>query len=226
MSVRDWKIHRDRLHYYNKWLMDRNRPLDQVFPGYPPNLEISNRINELENSIEINELDTEFGAGFMEDSVTTQKSTRKKSKKNNKLANRSVTVAILDQTLYNANMKTMNQEGKTMKSTNLSKATEIVKDGLANGVVKSLILDRLVEVLGITRSNAFVYFTKATKALGPLVEVPKREKKAKVEKTEIKPIKRSKARIKEIENVINELKKTQATATMWPVHNEIVEETV
>lgn len=73
----------------------------------------------------------------------------------------------------------LNKKGSKMsKVTNLSKATEIVKS--MEGQAKSVILEKLVQELSITRSNAFVYFTKASKILGGVVAV-KGEKKVKSE---------------------------------------------
>lgn len=60
----------------------------------------------------------------------------------------------------------------------LAKATDIVKAKLASNVAKKEILEVLVAELGISRSNAFVYFTKATKG----VSVPKAPKGEKVSK--------------------------------------------
>ena len=51
------------------------------------------------------------------------------------------------------------------KVTNLSKATEIVKNGFDNRTLKSEILEQIVRELGVKRANAFVYFTKASKIL-------------------------------------------------------------
>jgi predicted transcriptional regulator len=68
----------------------------------------------------------------------------------------------------------LNKKGNEMsKVTNLSKATEIVKS--MEGQAKAAVLEKLVAELSITRSNAFVYFTKASKLLGG-VEVIKGEK--------------------------------------------------
>lgn len=53
----------------------------------------------------------------------------------------------------------------------LAKATEIVK-AAAN---KQQALDQIVSQLGVTRANAFVYFTKASKAIGG-VKLEKGEK--------------------------------------------------
>ena len=63
------------------------------------------------------------------------------------------------------------------KVTNLSKATDLVKRNTEARIPKAQILDMLVGELNVSRSNAFVYFTKATKALG--ITVTKGEGKAK-----------------------------------------------
>lgn len=99
----------------------------------------------------------------------------------------------------------------------LSTATEIVKKALEAKESKNVILDTLVAELSITRSNAFVYFTKASKALVgeayPNLKVPKAEKvsKAKVNPvTETSPAK-AQAKIAEIDNVIAGLKAKAST---------------
>jgi hypothetical protein len=63
------------------------------------------------------------------------------------------------------------------KVTNLSKATDLVKRNTEARIPKAEILNMLMGELNVTRSNAFVYFTKATKALG--ISVTKGESKAK-----------------------------------------------
>ena len=63
------------------------------------------------------------------------------------------------------------------KVTNLSKATDLVKRNTEARIPKAQILDMLVGELNVSRSNAFVYFTKATKALG--ITITKGEGKAK-----------------------------------------------
>jgi len=57
------------------------------------------------------------------------------------------------------------------KVTNLSKAIEIVKTNVDARIPKSEILSILVQELGVSRSNAFVYFTKASKAAGFTISV-------------------------------------------------------
>ncbi len=63
------------------------------------------------------------------------------------------------------------------KVTNLSKATDLVKRHTEARIPKAEILNMLMGELNVTRSNAFVYFTKASKALG--FTVTKGESKAK-----------------------------------------------
>ena len=114
------------------------------------------------------------------------------------------------------------------KVTNLSKATELVKRNVETGMPKSYILARLVEELGVTRSNAFVYFTKATKALDLTISLDKgatKESKAaaktseffaktvaKKSITELTATKR-KSKVAEIDAVIDGLRKTNATVS-------------
>ena len=63
-----------------------------------------------------------------------------------------------------------------MKETNLSIATRIV----ASTPDKALALSEIMNVLGVTRSNAFVYHTKATKGVAkPAVKAEKASKPAK-----------------------------------------------
>ena len=62
------------------------------------------------------------------------------------------------------------------KETNLSIATRLV----ASTPDKALALSEIMAVLGVTRSNAFVYYTKATKGVAkPAVGVAKAEKASK-----------------------------------------------
>jgi hypothetical protein len=125
-------------------------------------------------------------------------------------------VAILGEVSHNKNTKSM--KGSVMKKvTNLSKATEIVRAQIDSRTPKSEILEMIVKELGVTRSNAFVYFTKATKALDISVTVDKgaakAPKKAKVNPvTETSPEK-AKARVAEIDRVIAGLRKTGAAVS-------------
>jgi uncharacterized protein YkwD len=52
------------------------------------------------------------------------------------------------------------------KVTNLSVATTLVQSNVEARIPKDQILQILMSELNVTRSNAFVYFTKATKSLG------------------------------------------------------------
>ena len=63
------------------------------------------------------------------------------------------------------------------KVTNLSKATDLVKRHTEARIPKAEILNMLMGELNVTRSNAFVYFTKASRALG--ISITKGESKAK-----------------------------------------------
>lgn len=63
------------------------------------------------------------------------------------------------------------------KVTNLSKATDLVKRNTEARIPKAEILNMLMGELNVSRSNAFVYFTKASKALG--FTITKGESKAK-----------------------------------------------
>ena len=68
------------------------------------------------------------------------------------------------------------------KETNLSIATRLV----ASTPDKALALSEIMAVLGVTRSNAFVYYTKATKGVAkPAVGVAKAEKASKPAKESI-----------------------------------------
>ena len=71
------------------------------------------------------------------------------------------------------------------KVTNLSKAIEIVKTNVDARIPKAEILAILVKELNVSSSNAFVYFTKATKAQGFTVTVAKAAKAPKVSKTNV-----------------------------------------
>jgi cbb3-type cytochrome oxidase cytochrome c subunit len=114
------------------------------------------------------------------------------------------------------------------KVTNLSKATEIVKTSIDARTPKSEILAKLVEELGVTRSNAFVYFPKATKALDISISVDKGATKDEVKaasffaKAEAKMAKKSiteltatkrKSKVAEIDAVIDGLRKTGAAVS-------------
>ena len=68
------------------------------------------------------------------------------------------------------------------KETNLSIATRLV----AGTPDKALALSEIMAVLGVTRSNAFVYYTKATKGVAkPVAGAVKAEKASKPAKESI-----------------------------------------
>lgn len=140
-----------------------------------------------------------------------RKSNRKSSKK---------PVAPKPETRYNESSVKEKQMSK------LSIATDIVK----NSASKQEAMTKIMETLGVTKSNAYVYFTKATKALGgdqaPKAEKPVKEKAVKVQKTETKktnPITgttpaKAKAKLAEIDAVIAGLKASGAqVASPFPV---------
>ncbi len=66
------------------------------------------------------------------------------------------------------------------KVTNLSKAIEMVQAGTEARTPKAEMIAKIVTDLNVSKANAFVYFTKATKALG--ITVTKGEGKAKAPK--------------------------------------------
>ena len=66
------------------------------------------------------------------------------------------------------------------KVTNLSKAIEMVQAGTDARTPKAEIIAKIVTDLNVSKANAFVYFTKATKALG--ITITKGEGKAKAPK--------------------------------------------
>lgn len=55
------------------------------------------------------------------------------------------------------------------KVTNLSKAVDLVKSGIDARTPKAEMLNQLMAELNVSKANAFVYFTKASKALGVTV---------------------------------------------------------
>lgn len=119
------------------------------------------------------------------------------------------------------------------KVTNLSRAIDLVKS--LPGASRNLVLEKLVDELKVTRSNAFVYLTKANKALGnemqPKAETkaekaPKAEKVKKVyflKKVKVNPITETSpekitTKVAEIDKVIAGLKAAGATVAS-PFHN-------
>jgi len=183
-------VGQDRLDHYNAWLMDHSRESGVPYAGFPG------------------------------DSVETLQPTPvlevKKANKINKLATRKVTVDVRPKVSHNRYI--LNRKGNEMtKVTNLSKATDIVKAAIESRTPKSEILNLLVSELSVTRSNAFVYFTKATKALNVTIEVDagavKAPKKVKVNPvTETSPEK-ARAKVAEIDAVIAGLRKSGAAVS-------------
>ena len=100
------------------------------------------------------------------------------------------------------------------KVTNLSKATDIVRHNVEKRIPKKEIIEILVRELAVSRSNAFVYFTKASKALGFSIKQDRtaiaRTPKAKNTVTETSPAKVA-AKIAEVDAVIAKLKASGAT---------------
>ena len=157
----------------------------------------------------------EFGvpyAGFPGDSVETLQDAPVLEVKNtneiNKLARRKVTVDLGPKVSHNTHM--LNKKGNEMtKETNLSIATRIV----ASTPDKALALSEIMNVLGVTRSNAFVYFSKATKGVSKPAKAEKGPKAVKVNKiTETSPEK-ARAKVAEIDAVIANLRKSGASGS-------------
>ena len=180
----------DRLDHYNAWLMDHSREFGVPYAGFP-----GNSVETLQDA-----------------PVFSVKNTNKI----NKLAARKVTVDLGPKVSHNTHM--LNKKGNEMtKVTNLSKATDIVKAAIDSRTPKAEILNLLVSELSVTRSNAFVYFTKATKALNVSITVDKGAAKApkavKVNKiTETSPEK-ARAKVAEIDAVIANLRKSGASVS-------------
>ena len=199
LKVTDWQDGQKRLDHYNAWLMDPTREFGGApYPGYP---------EDKNDSYSEGEKPTES----VETSQDAPVFSGKKSNKINKLQHRKVTVALSGEVSHNKNTKSM--KGNVMtKVTNLSKATEIVRVQVEARVPKAAILDMIVAELSVSRSNAFVYFTKATKALGFSITVdkgatkaPRATKVAKNKVTELSPEKAAK-KVAEIDAVIAGLK--------------------
>jgi hypothetical protein len=183
-------VGQDRLDHYNAWLMDHSREFGVPYPGFP-----GDSVETLQNV-----------------PVFSVKNTNKI----NKLASRKVTVDLSPKVSHNTDM--LNKKGNEMtKVTNLSRATDIVKAAIDSRTPKAEILNLLVSELSVTRSNAFVYFTKATKALNVSITVDKGATKApkavKVNKiTETSPEK-ARAKVAEIDAVIANLRKSGAAVS-------------
>ena len=183
-------VGQDRLDHYNAWLMDHSREFGVPYAGFPG------------------------------DSVETLQDAPVFSVKNtneiNKLADRKVTVDVPLKVSHNTDM--LNKKGNEMtKVTNLSRATDLVNAAIDSRTPKAEILNLLVSELSVTRSNAFVYFTKATKALNVSIAVDKGAVKApkavKVNKiTETSPEK-ARAKVAEIDAVIANLRKSGASVS-------------
>ena len=180
----------DRLDHYNAWLMDHSREFGVPYAGFPGDSVVT-----------------------LQDAPVLEV---KKANKINKLADRKVTVDVLPKVSHNRYI--LNRKGNEMtKVTNLSKATDIVKAAIDSRTPKAEILNLLVSELSVTRSNAFVYFTKATKALNVSITVDKGAVKApkavKVNKiTETSPEK-ARAKVAEIDAVIANLRKSGASVS-------------
>lgn len=180
----------DRLDHYNAWLLDHSREFGVPYAGFPGDSVVP----------------------LQDVPVLSVKNTNKI----NKLASRKVTVDAHPKVSHNTHM--LNKKGNEMaKVTNLSKATEIVKAAIDSRTPKAEILNLLVSELSVTRSNAFVYFTKATKALNVSITVDrgavKAPKAVKVNKvTETSPEK-ARAKVAEIDAVIANLRKSGASVS-------------
>lgn len=197
----DWQGLQARLDHYNEWLMDPKRPFTSTYPGYPDK---NDSYLEPVKSVET-----------VQDAPV---SPVKKSKKINKLAYRNKPVdldsgaSIMDVSVEKTHTERISQMAKV---TNLSRATEIVKASAS----KAEALEKIVADLGVSRSNAFVYFTKATKALGTEA-APKAEKaeRAPAKARKVNPVtetspEKAKAKIAEIDKVIAGLKASGATVS-------------
>lgn len=124
----------------------------------------------------------------------------------------SVTVAKAPKKSYNNHITTNTQGSKMTKVTNLSRATAIVKAS----ATKAEALDKIVAELSVTRSNAFVYFTKASKALGTAPSTEKAPKAVKVAKANpVTGLSQEKAakKVAEIDATIAKLKSKTSKAT-------------
>ena len=107
---------------------------------------------------------------------------------------------------------------KEKSMTKLATATEIVKSAGS----KAEALAKIVETLGVTKANAYVYFTKAQKALVgdaypnlKVTKAPKAEKPAKVRTSKVTELSegKHKAKVAEIDAVIAGLRASGASVT-------------
>ena len=126
-----------------------------------------------------------------------------------------VTVAKKSKKRYNNHIDTHTSKGSKMtKVTNLSRATEIVKAS----ATKAEALEKIVAELSVSRSNAFVYFTKATKILGTAPAAGEKAPKAEKVTAKANPVtgltadKKAK-KVAEIDATIAKLKAKTAKAT-------------
>lgn len=69
-----------------------------------------------------------------------------------------------------------------MKETNLQKVVKMINEAKASGQSKQDVITAIVEKLGKSRSNAFVYFTKASKLVDGVPAAAKGEKPKKAVK--------------------------------------------
>lgn len=95
------------------------------------------------------------------------------------------------------------------KETKLSKAVEIVK---ANREAKGHCLQVIMSTLGVTKSNAFVYYTKAIKSLDGVPQVASKRETKVSEITETSPVKKAK-KINEIDAFIQSVKQAAGTTS-------------
>ena len=170
------KLSSQKLEHYNNWLMDPTRELTAVYPGFPgealENPALSNSSNV------INELAVVEGSN--EESENTQARRKvKRSKKINELAGSNKRVALSTGAFtMDTSVETTHTQGNDMKKeTNLSRATDLVRIGIDAGVRKGDMIQSIQDLLNVTRSNAFVYFTKACKALGTKITVDRDQQK-------------------------------------------------
>ena len=193
-EIGDWQDGQRRLDHYNEWLMDPTREFGKPYPGYPEDSVGDKNDSYLESTESV------------ETVQSAPVSSGKKSNKINKLQHRKVTVAFGPKVSHNK--QTENLKGNDMsKVTKLSQATEIVKAAKS----KQEALADIQNALGVSKSNAFVYFTKASKILGSAPATEKAPKAEKVAKAKVNPVtetspEKVKAKVAEIDKVIAGLK--------------------
>lgn len=199
-ELTDWQEGQRKLDHYNKWLSDPTRKFsDGPYPGYSAKTE--------EKTPEIVE------------TVRKSKVFRGKNPKKIKgLEAREVTVAQNTEIPYN--MRIVNKKGHEMaKVTNLSRAVEIVRNAVENNVQKKSVLETLVSELGVTRSNAFVYYTKAAKALN-VSAGEKAPKEVKVKKNPVTELsgEKAKKKLSEIDSFIAKVKASGQATPFGALH--------